>query len=60
MLADPAHPKPITPHQLAALRWAVENCATLRGMLTGGPAEVLDEFDHNIQVARQALKELEQ
>lgn len=45
----------LAPHQLAALAWAVENAAAMRGMLTGGPAELLEQFDDNIATARAAL-----
>ena len=45
----------LSPHQLSCLQWAVENAAAMRGMLTGGPAELLDQFDSNIATARAAL-----
>lgn len=48
----------LTPHQLSCLQWAVENAAAMRGMLTGGPAELLEEFNRNIVTARQAVQQL--
>lgn len=45
----------MTEHQLTCLAWAVETCAAMRGMLTGGPPETLEEFDRNIATARAAL-----
>lgn len=49
----------LTPHQLSCLQWAVENAAAMRGMLTGGPAEVLEEFNRNIATARAAVAALQ-
>ena len=49
----------LTDHQLACLQWAVENAAAMRGMLTGGPAELLDQFDSNIATARAAVVALQ-
>jgi uncharacterized alpha-E superfamily protein len=49
----------LTPRQLSCLQWAVENAAAMRGMLTGGPPELLEEFNRNIATARAAVAALQ-
>lgn len=44
--------------QKAALRWAVREARSNRGMHTGGPPEKLAAFDRNLAYCDAALKSL--